>query len=182
MFKAVRLRHWSQVLLDVAQGRPRGRHQADSTVERPVRRAIPASLLPNGPTAAQVRRRWCRLDGDPEAVRTARGLVSNALRAWGRTDLLDDVTLVVSELVTNALVHALPPVTLTVTYENALVVQVADACRDLPARGRPGSGGRFGLWIAEELCDLSVLPSHDGKVIRAVFAAEPRPADERPGR
>ncbi|MEV5749655.1 ATP-binding protein [Actinoallomurus sp. NPDC052308] len=88
----------------------------------------------------------------------------------------------VSELVTNALVHASPPVTLTVTYENALVIEVADGCQNLPAWGRPGSGGRFGLWIAEELCDLSVLPRPDGKTIRAVFAAEPVPADERPGR
>ncbi|WP_345428094.1 ATP-binding protein [Actinoallomurus vinaceus] len=137
---------------------------------------------PGQPLASDDRHRWCRLDGEQEAVRTARALVGNALRAWGHTDLLDDATLVVSELVTNALVHASPPVTLTVTYDGRLVVEVADACRDLPVAGRPGSSGRFGLWIAEELCDLSVLPGPDGKVVRAVFASEPVPADEGPGR
>ncbi|GAB3959156.1 hypothetical protein GCM10029978_005620 [Actinoallomurus acanthiterrae] len=108
--------------------------------------------------------------------------MGNALRAWGHDDLLDDATLVVSELVTNALVHASPPVTLTVTYDNALVIEVADASRDLPVVGRPGSGGRFGLWIAEELCDLGVLSGPDGKIVRAVFASEPVPLDEGPGR
>ena len=36
----------------------------------------------------------------------ARSLVASALRRWGRADLVDDVRLVTSELVTNAVLHA----------------------------------------------------------------------------
>jgi hypothetical protein len=109
------------------------------------------------------------LDGDPEAARTARALVTDALRGWGRTDLLDDATLVVSELVTNALVHGSPPVTIAVICETDLVIEVGDAGRALPVKCLPGSGGHFGVWLAEELCDLDVRPCPPGKTIRAIF-------------
>lgn len=117
-------------------------------------------------------RQWRRrLDDDPRAVRTARALVADVLRVGHRTDLLDDATLVVSELVTNALVHGSPPVTLTLSCDDDLVIEVADAGGDLPVKRLPGSGGHFGVWLAEELCDLDVRPNLPGKVIRAVFRA-----------
>lgn len=46
-----------------------------------------------------------RLDPEPESVTDARHFAANTLRSWGLGDLTDDVTLVVSELVTNALRH-----------------------------------------------------------------------------
>ncbi|MET8244311.1 ATP-binding protein [Streptomyces sp. NPDC005202] len=49
----------------------------------------------------------------PEAVSAVRRRVRAVLSGWSLpTDVADDVLLVVSELVTNALVHALPPATL----------------------------------------------------------------------
>ncbi|MEU8782683.1 ATP-binding protein [Streptomyces sp. NPDC048637] len=42
----------------------------------------------------------------PESVATARRLVRTALAAWGMEELADDAALVVSELVTNAVLHA----------------------------------------------------------------------------
>lgn len=44
-----------------------------------------------------------------EAVRDARDFTRLTLQRWGIFELLDDVTLVASELVTNALRHALQP-------------------------------------------------------------------------
>ncbi|PZG18241.1 ATP-binding protein [Nonomuraea aridisoli] len=60
----------------------------------------------------------CRLDqcwilpAEPRSVALARRLTRTTLAAWGVTPpTIDDATLVVSELVTNAISHALPPVT-----------------------------------------------------------------------
>ena len=41
-----------------------------------------------------------------EAVSQARGFVRQALQGWGAEEVLDDALLLVSELVTNAVVHA----------------------------------------------------------------------------
>ncbi|MEU7187445.1 ATP-binding protein [Streptomyces sp. NPDC045369] len=42
----------------------------------------------------------------PESVRCARELVDTALQTWGLAGLIDDTTVVASELVTNAVQHA----------------------------------------------------------------------------
>ncbi|GAA2133558.1 ATP-binding protein [Kitasatospora kazusensis] len=51
----------------------------------------------------------CTLAPRLEAVRTAREFARSTLQGWGLGDLFDDVALVASELVTNALRHALAP-------------------------------------------------------------------------
>lgn len=50
----------------------------------------------------------CTLSGHYEAVRVARNFTETTLSSWQLPYRCDDVTLVVSELVTNALRHALP--------------------------------------------------------------------------
>ncbi|PRY02589.1 anti-sigma regulatory factor (Ser/Thr protein kinase) [Allonocardiopsis opalescens] len=47
----------------------------------------------------------CPLRPVLESVKTARGFTADTLRRWGLSHLSDDLTLVVSELVTNALRH-----------------------------------------------------------------------------
>ncbi|MFC5883811.1 ATP-binding protein [Kitasatospora sp. CM 4170] len=49
----------------------------------------------------------CTLAPRYEAVRTARDFARTALQRWGLDELFDDVALVASELVTNALRHAI---------------------------------------------------------------------------
>ncbi|MGW2250252.1 ATP-binding protein [Kitasatospora sp. NPDC001660] len=49
----------------------------------------------------------CTLAPRFEAVRTARDFARTALQRWGLMELFDDVALVASELVTNALRHAI---------------------------------------------------------------------------
>ncbi|MFF8990918.1 ATP-binding protein [Streptomyces sp. NPDC014983] len=50
----------------------------------------------------------CALPARYEAVREARRFTRDTLEQWGAGERFDDVCLVVSELVTNALRHALP--------------------------------------------------------------------------
>lgn len=54
------------------------------------------------------------LDADPQSVRRARKWVGEILTRLGRDDLVDSAGLGVSELVTNALLHADPPITVKV--------------------------------------------------------------------
>ncbi|MGA5702970.1 ATP-binding protein [Peterkaempfera bronchialis] len=49
----------------------------------------------------------CTLTPRYEAVKTARDFTRNSLHRWGLGELFDDIALVASELVTNALRHAL---------------------------------------------------------------------------
>lgn len=70
------------------------------------------------------------------SVAAARRLVSSALTQWGADDLLDDATLLVSELVTNAVVHAGTDLDVAVILL-AEAVEVAVTDRH-PARALPG--------------------------------------------
>ncbi|KIF68656.1 regulator [Streptomyces sp. AcH 505] len=74
-----------------------------STMLEPLRRGLP----PIDPTAASSSAS-CALPARYEAVRGARQFTRATLDQWGLSDRFDDVALVVSELVTNALRHALP--------------------------------------------------------------------------
>ncbi|MGT2532816.1 ATP-binding protein [Streptomyces nojiriensis] len=88
----------------------------------------------------------------------------------------EDLVLIVSELVTNAVLHAEGPYALTVSLEPGRAgVAVSDGSQGLSGRRsqggmrRPGSGGR-GLNIVRALgADLFVSRSDSGKQIVAVL-------------
>lgn len=119
------------------------------------------------------RREWTRhLDGDPAAAVTARALTAAVLS--GRdAELVGDAVLVTSELVTNALAHGRPPVSITLILRTVpdpcLIIDVSDGSPDPPVRELPGDAGHFGLRIAEELARISVHPTDNGKTVRAVL-------------
>ncbi|OEU94778.1 ATP-binding protein [Streptomyces oceani] len=80
-----------------------------STVIEPLRNVpsvLDAAALPD--SAALSGSASCALPGRYEAVRTAREFTRTTLHRWELTRTFDDVALVVSELVTNALRHGLP--------------------------------------------------------------------------
>lgn len=56
------------------------------------------------------------LQAQPAAVRESRSFVRTVLGSWGFPGLSDDAALLVSELVSNAVVHARTPLTLTVSW------------------------------------------------------------------
>jgi len=75
-----------------------------------------------------------RLDRNTASPRAARRFVSEALHLWELDDLTDTVTLLVSELVTNAVVHAGSDVEVMVRLTvDAAIVAVTDTSELAPA-------------------------------------------------
>ncbi|HEY8985068.1 MAG TPA: SpoIIE family protein phosphatase [Streptomyces sp.] len=74
-----------------------------------------------------------RLAPEPAQVRRARAAVTEQLHEWGLARLVDNVVLMVSELVTNAVLHAPGrPVVLRLVRGETLLCEVDDAGHDLP--------------------------------------------------
>ncbi len=115
---------------------------------------------------------------DPGAVRYARSKVMALLQRWGiPQDLADDVVLVVSELVTNALVHGAPPVRLNVSRTSGqLILGVSDAGTLMPRRQRMGLDDEHGrgLHVVTVLADhWGARPVADGKCVWCAFDLDP---------
>ena len=71
----------------------------------------------------------------PVSASVARDFVRRHLIAQGLSHLIDDVTLVVSELATNALVHAQTPFMVSLqAFEQTLLLTVADGSRTGPVQ------------------------------------------------
>ncbi|MCY9783728.1 ATP-binding protein [Nocardiopsis sp. EMB25] len=110
-----------------------------------------------------------RLPGVLASASSARRLVEHFLRRLDRTDLADTATLIVSELVTNAVEHGHPPVHLDLTWaqggaDPALRLDVHDHGRIAPrsADGRvddEAESGR-GLLIVDHLAARWGLAPH----------------------
>jgi anti-sigma regulatory factor (Ser/Thr protein kinase) len=107
---------------------------------------------------------------------TARRSTVQALRESGQGDtLLEDAALVVSELATNAVVHADSAFSIAVTEQDSVVrISVHDRGPDLPLlvdRGRKASSGR-GLIIVDALATRwGIDPTATGKVVWAELAS-----------
>ncbi|MEV6738946.1 SpoIIE family protein phosphatase [Streptomyces sp. NPDC051104] len=118
----------------------------------------------------------------PEAVRHARRFTRRTLRSWGVPEETDTVLLVVSELVTNALVHTDGQVRLDLTLSNhRLRVAVADSSPRTPVKptsiGWEATGGR-GILLVEAMSDTwGTLPVSGGKQVWADIVLEHPPAD-----
>ncbi len=114
----------------------------------------------------------------PEAARHARRFTKRTMRAWGvPADDLDTVLLVVSELVTNALVHTDGQVRLDLTLVNhRLRVAVADASPRSPMKptniGWEATGGRGILLVEAVSVGWGTLPVSGGKQVWADIALE----------
>ncbi|MDO0938739.1 SpoIIE family protein phosphatase [Streptomyces sp. DG2A-72] len=111
----------------------------------------------------------------PEAVRHARRFTRRTLRAWGVTEEQDAVLLVVSELVTNALVHTDGRVRLDLTLVNhRLRVAVADASPRSPIKptsiGWEATGGRGILLVEAMSVSWGTVPVSGGKQVWSEIA------------
>lgn len=75
------------------------------------------------------------LAAEPESVATARRFVREHLIHHDLPLLVDDITLVASELATNALAHAGTPFTVTITaFADAVILAVRDGSASIPIR------------------------------------------------
>ena len=122
-----------------------------STMLKPLRQGLPP-LDPEAVSSAAS----CALPARYEAVREARQFTRRTLDQWDLGDRFDDVCLVVSELVTNALRHALPE---------------SGAC--VPQQHEPSVRLHLMRWTERLVCAVRD-PSHDSPVARDTddFSAE----------
>ncbi|MEU8776992.1 ATP-binding protein [Streptomyces sp. NPDC048606] len=128
----------------------------------------------SGARAPAVRqRRRLGLRGAGRPVARGREFAREALRDWGwdGLDTAEDALLVVSELVTNANLHAGGCHELALRGGDAFRVEVYDGGGDLPKAppaARPGTPGGHGLWIVRRLADRWGCETHaHGKVVWA---------------
>ncbi|MFJ5999563.1 ATP-binding protein [Streptomyces sp. NPDC092370] len=130
----------------------------------------------------------CALPARYEAVREARRFTRRTLDQWDMGDRFDDVCLVVSELVTNALRHGLPannaclngrepPVRLhLMRWAERLVCAVRDPSHDSPVARETddfsAESGR-GLFLVDSFSDSwgwhPLAGALDGKLVWALF-------------
>jgi len=170
-------------------------HRAAAQAETEVTRAHLECLL-GGTVPRQARRRGhvrqpeaCRaLAPRPESVGVAREFTRVVLSAWGMAAVSDDAELVVSELVTNALRHAMsgsgsgsgtdePVIRLRLlAHAPYLMIMVADPSREIPLRRESGpdeATGR-GLHVIESYSSRWGwhLLDEGGKVVWALLPRE----------
>ncbi|WP_328540680.1 SpoIIE family protein phosphatase [Streptomyces sp. NBC_00344] len=111
----------------------------------------------------------------PDAVAHARRFTTRTLRSWGVTEQPDAILLIVSELVTNALVHTKGPVRvdLTLTGER-LRVAVSDASPRTPVKPTSvewdATGGRGILLVEAVSVAYGSVPLGGGKQVWAETA------------
>jgi Histidine kinase-like ATPase domain len=126
---------------------------------------------------------------DAGSVCAARGFTVATLRRWGAAQRCEDIAVVVSELLTNALRHAPPPAEDTpprwpvrlglLQCGPCVLCAVADPCQRVPVPAEPGElaeNGR-GLEVIGALSDTwgYTTVSELGKVVWATFCATPDP-------
>ncbi|KUN98233.1 ATP-binding protein [Streptomyces caeruleatus] len=146
------------------------------------------STAPEAAAQAAAGRQVRRLDfGDQSGVvPLARDFARQALYAWGwlpaatadQRAAAEDVLLVVSELVTNACLHAEGPDQLWIACDNKVIrVEVSDRGTGQPAPRTPHRAGRpggHGMFIVQRLClDWGVMrtPGVAGKTVWAELGA-----------
>ncbi|MGW7097843.1 ATP-binding protein [Streptomyces sp. NPDC054838] len=133
--------------------------------------------LPSGPPVTGQRRRLT-LGGTGGPVAKGREFVRQALRDWGwdGTETSEDALLIVSELVTNANVHAGGCHQLLVVAGESLRIEVFDGDPELPRprlRHQRGAPGGQGLYIVQRLSDRwGSVPHEHGKSVWAEIEAD----------
>ena len=122
-----------------------------------------------------------RLDPSPSSASEARRLVREAVTSVDRTDLLEVGELLISEVVTNAVVHAGTQVEVEVSAgPDGLRVEVSDGSRRLPAVRTQATlaGTGRGLHMLEQLVDSwGVQVRGAGKTVWFVVSSGEGPAD-----
>ncbi|MEV0556063.1 SpoIIE family protein phosphatase [Streptomyces sp. NPDC050597] len=113
---------------------------------------------------------------EPSAVSEVRKNALRRLADWGLSDAAFVTELVVSELVTNAIRHAEPPIQLRLIHDRTLICEVSDASSTAPHMRRARTydeGGRGLLLVAQLTQRWGTRPTPTGKTIWAEQSVEP---------
>jgi anti-sigma regulatory factor (Ser/Thr protein kinase) len=109
------------------------------------------------------------LPPEMHSPRAARHFVAETLARWGRYDLVDDTTLVVTELVTNAVIHARSDVTIAMSAKGGTVrIAIRDSSPALPVPRQPSAmatSGRGLSLVAAAASHWDTELVGDGKVV-----------------
>jgi anti-sigma regulatory factor (Ser/Thr protein kinase) len=114
-----------------------------------------------------------RLDQRADSVAVARDRTQTLLGASGEFDprRRDEIVLVVSELVSNAVEHAPGPYSLLLAIvEDGVCVHVRDSSRQVPHSRQPdqNGGGGYGWYVVNKLAShVGTDVTGDGKVVIA---------------
>lgn len=123
------------------------------------------------PRQAQRESRHIHLTPVPTAVREARQFVRSTATVLD-DDRVDDLLVLTSELVTNAVLHARTPLEVGITVtDDAVVICVADGADGRPTHQSPSDGrenGR-GIMLVRELADDWGVLLHDTRQGKAVW-------------
>ncbi|MFI6933769.1 SpoIIE family protein phosphatase [Streptomyces sp. NPDC050287] len=112
---------------------------------------------------------------DPAVVAQTRKNAVDQLAVWGLTDIAFVTELIVSELVTNAIRHAEPPIQLRLIRDRNLICEVSDASNTAPhmRRARTYDEGGRGLLLVAHLTERwGTRPTAKGKTIWAEQAID----------
>jgi PAS domain S-box-containing protein len=149
--------------------------------------SLVAELLPDGPdddvavliarvteSLEEFRSAVRRIGPDEREVRATRGFVTATMNEWGiAPHLVDDIVLLVSELVTNAVIHGSAPIELRLRRSRRhVVLEVYDGAFFLPRKLRPTPDDEHGrgLQLVTILADRwGIRPTAEGKSVWCMF-------------
>jgi PAS domain S-box-containing protein len=125
-----------------------------------------------------------RLPSHPSSAGEARRMVRRLLREAGRDDLLEPAQLLVSEVVTNALVHSGTAIDVSMAADDdGVLVEVGDGSKHVPrlrAYAPTASTGR-GLALLDQTADAwGVVPGVRGKTVWFQLSSADEPATSAP--
>jgi PAS domain S-box-containing protein len=124
------------------------------------------------------------LPAEPAVVAGARARAAGQLAAWGLEQLTFTTELIVSELLTNAIRHAQPPIQVRMILDDALSCEVSDGSSTAPhlrRAGRYDEGGRGLLLVASLAERWGSRPTRTGKTIWAQQPLPPQPSGRPAG-
>ncbi|HWE53862.1 MAG TPA: ATP-binding protein [Acidimicrobiales bacterium] len=115
--------------------------------------------------------------GDTASIRQARSFVTATLAAWHLERISERAVLLVSELATNAVLHARTPFRLSVRFDDSVTVEVTDGSAEFPkveTSDRDGDRGRGLLLVSRLASDWGSRSESAGKTVW--FSLDPGPA------
>ena len=114
----------------------------------------------------------------PVVIADTRGFARHVLHMWGQDQLAADAEVIVSELVTNAMLHARSPFRVSISRTNpSITISVRDACSDPPTRVTGNvlrNGGRGIALVAALSQTWGSREEADGKTVFAKISGRPR--------